>query len=66
MDLIYSLTGGGPVGKTTTLSMLIANQALTTNNYGYGSAISVISFFILAIVAVIYIKASGFGKESDE
>ena len=46
--------------------MLIANQALTTNNYGYGSAISVISFFILAIVAVIYIKASGFGKESDE
>ena len=66
VDLIYSLTGGGPVGKTTTLSMLIANQALTTNNYGYGSAISVISFFILAIVAVIYIKASGFGKESDE
>lgn len=65
VDLIYSLTGGGPVGKTTTLSMLIANQALTTNNYGYGSAISVVSFFILAIIAVIYMKASGFGKGSD-
>ncbi|GAA6502565.1 sugar ABC transporter permease [Blautia parvula] len=66
VDLIYSLTGGGPVGKTTTLSMLIANQALTTNNYGYGSAISVVSFFILAIIAVIYMKASGFGKGSEE
>lgn len=66
VDLIYSLTGGGPVGKTTTLSMLIANQALTTNNYGYGSVISVVSFFILAIIAVIYMKASGFGKGSEE
>ncbi len=65
VDLIFSLTNGGPVGKTTTLSVLIANQALTTNNYGYGSAISVVSFFILAIVAIIYMKVSGFGKGSD-
>jgi multiple sugar transport system permease protein len=64
VDLIYTLTGGGPVGKTTTLSILIANQALTTNNYGYGSAMSVISFFLLTIIAAIYIKATGFGKES--
>lgn len=64
VDLIYTLTGGGPVGKTTTLSMLIANQALTTSNYGYGSAMSVISFFLLTIIAAIYIKATGFGKES--
>ena len=63
VDLIYSLTGGGPVGKTTTLSMLIANQAIKTSNYGYGSALSVVSFAILAIIAVIYMKLSGFGKE---
>lgn len=65
VDLLYTLTGGGPVGKTTTLSILIANQALTTNNYGYGSAISVISFFILAVVALVYMKTTGFGKEGD-
>lgn len=65
VDLIYSLTGGGPVGKTTTVSLLIANQALHTSNYGYGSAISVISFCILAVFAVIYIKLSGFGKEKE-
>ena len=65
VDLIYSLTGGGPIGKTTTISMLIANQAIKTNNYGYGSAISVVSFALLAVVAIVYIKASGFGKEED-
>ena len=63
VDLIYSLTGGGPVGKTTTLSMLIAYQAIKTSNYGYGSALSVVSFAILAVIAVIYMKLSGFGKE---
>jgi len=63
VDLIYSLTGGGPVGKTTTLSILIANHATKTSNYGYGSAISVISFLILAIFAMIYLKASRFGTE---
>lgn len=63
VDLIYSLTGGGPVGKTTTLSMLIANQAIKTGNYGYGSALSVISFLILGIIAIVYMKVSGFGRE---
>lgn len=63
VDLIYSLTGGGPVGKTTTLSILIANQATKTSNYGYGSAISVISFLILSVAALIYLKVSKFGTE---
>lgn len=65
VDLIYSLTGGGPVGKTTTLSILIANQATRTSNYGYGSAISVISFLLLAVFAFIYLKLSKFGGEEE-
>ena len=64
VDLIYSLTGGGPAGMTTTLSMYIADQAIRTSNYGYGSAISVISFVILTLFAVIYMKCTNFGKES--
>jgi ABC-type sugar transport systems, permease components len=63
VDLIISLTGGGPIGRTTTLSILIANQAMGTNNYGYGSALSVVSFIILTIFAMVYLKASKFGKE---
>ena len=66
VDLIYSLTGGGPVGKTTTLSILIANQATKTSNYGYGSALSVISFLILTIFAFIYLKLTNFGQEDNE
>lgn len=64
VDLIYSLTGGGPAGMTTTLSMYIADQAIRTSNYGYGSAISVVSFLILSVFAVIYMKCTNFGKDS--
>ena len=64
VDLIYSLTGGGPVGRTTTLSILVANQATTSANYGYGSALSVICFVILSVFAVIYLKLTNFGKEA--
>lgn len=62
VDLIFSLTGGGPAGKTTTLSILIANQAIHTNNFGYGSAISVISFLFLTFFAVFYVQLTRFGK----
>jgi len=64
VDLIYSLTGGGPVGRTTTLSILVANQATVTANYGYGSALSVICFVFLAVFAVIYLSLTNFGKEA--
>ncbi len=64
VDLIYSLTGGGPAGKTTTLSILVANQAIHTSNFGYGSALSVCSFFILTFFAVTYIRVTRFGREN--
>ncbi|MDR7813936.1 carbohydrate ABC transporter permease [Lacrimispora sp.] len=64
VDLIYSLTGGGPAGMTTTLSMYIADQAIRTSNYGYGSSISVVSFLILSIFAIIYMKCTNFGKDN--
>ncbi|MFV0242107.1 MAG: carbohydrate ABC transporter permease [Lacrimispora sphenoides] len=64
VDLIYSLTGGGPAGMTTTLSMYIADQAIRTSNYGYGSSISVVSFLILSVFAIIYMKCTNFGKDS--
>ncbi|WP_320128908.1 sugar ABC transporter permease [uncultured Sphaerochaeta sp.] len=60
VDLIYCLTGGGPAGKTTTLSMYIAEQAIRTSNYGYGSAISVVSFLILTLFALGYLKITKF------
>jgi len=63
VDLIMNLTGGGPARMTTTLTMYIVNTAVTDQNFGYGSALATVSFFILFAFAVIYLKASRFGRE---
>src|SRR5690554_3191414 len=63
VDMIMNLTGGGPVRRTTTLSIYLSQQAIKTNNFGYGSAIGVIYFVILALFSLIYLKLSGFGEE---
>lgn len=66
VDLILNLTGGGPIFRTTTLAVYLANTAKRDGNFGYGSALAVVSFFILLVFAVVYLKLSGFGKETDE
>jgi len=63
VDLIMNLTGGGPGHITTTLTMYIVNTAVTNQNFGYGSALATVSFFILLVFAIIYLKLSRFGKE---
>lgn len=63
VDVIFNLTGGGPVNRTTTLTMYLTQTAVRDNNFGYGSAIAMIAFIILSIVAAVYIKATGFSKE---
>ncbi len=63
VDLIYTLTGGGPARLTTTYTMYIVDQAIHANNFGYGSALTVIAFMILLAFAGIYLWLSKFGKE---
>ncbi|MEK3719462.1 MULTISPECIES: carbohydrate ABC transporter permease [Paenibacillus] len=63
VDLIFTMTGGGPANATTTLTMYVANQAIVAQNFGYGSALTVISFLILLVFAMGYLKLSRFGKE---
>ena len=62
VDLIFNLTGGGPAHYTTTLTMYIAKQAISGGNFGYGSALTVVSFVILAIFAVFYMKITRYEK----
>jgi multiple sugar transport system permease protein len=57
-DLVYVLTGGGPGGSTTSLSLYAYNYYVS-GDFGYGSAVSVIVFVFAAVLAVAYIK---FGK----
>ncbi len=58
-DLVYVLTGGGPGGSTTSISLYAYNYYVT-GDFGYGSAVSVIVFFLAAILAFIYIKLGKF------
>ncbi len=61
-DLIYVLTGGGPGGSTTSVS-LYAFKYYLTGDFGYGSAISVIIFLLASILAILYIKFGNFTEE---
>ncbi|AMO85309.1 multiple sugar transport system permease protein [Solibacillus kalamii] len=63
VDLIFNLTGGGPAHSTTTLTMYIAELAVHGSNFGYGSALTVISFGILLVFAALYLKLSRYEKE---
>lgn len=57
-DLVYVLTGGGPGGSTTSLSLYAYNYYLS-GDFGYGSAVSLLVFLIAGLLSVFYLK---FGK----
>jgi trehalose/maltose transport system permease protein len=54
-DLIYVLTGGGPGGSTTSLSLYAYNYYVSGDS-GYGSAVSVIVFLIAITLSAVYLK----------
>jgi len=53
-DLITVLTGGGPVGSTSTIVVATQQQAFTYQNVGQGAAYAVIGGGIAAVLAVGY------------
>lgn len=63
VDVILNLTGGGPAHKTTTLTMYIVEKAMGASDYGYASALAVVSFLFLLIFAIIYLKLNKTGGE---
>lgn len=65
IDLIYNLTGGGPAHRTTTLTMYIAENAIHGSDFGYGSALTVVSFGILFIFAALYLKITRYEREEE-
>ncbi|MBY5033969.1 sugar ABC transporter permease [Streptococcus gallolyticus] len=57
-DLIYSLTKGGPDGKTETLGLMVFKNAFTNNQFGYANAVAVVLFIIITIISVVQITMS--------
>jgi len=60
-DLIYVLSGGGPGGSTTSLSFY-AYSFYISGDFGYGSAVSVLIFFITFGLSLLYIKVGRFSE----
>lgn len=66
IDMIFTMTNGGPMDKTTTLPIYMMKTAIIKGNYGYGSTIGVVAFLLLLGFAIMYIKLSGYGGKEDE
>ena len=58
-DTVYVLTGGGPGDKTETLSVYAYKLMFQTLQFGYGSAVSVITFACVLLISVLYIRLLG-------
>lgn len=55
-SLIYTMTAGGPSNKTTTLSILMYQEAFINYQLGYGTAISMIILGIGIVLSLCYLK----------
>jgi len=62
LDIIYVLTGGGPGGSTTSVSLYAYNYYVT-GDFGYGSAVSVAVFLIASALSVVYMKFITIGDQ---
>ena len=63
-DTVAVTTAGGPVNATRVLQFYIYQRAFNEQDFGYGSALAVILFLILAVVAFIQMKFLR-GNQSD-
>ncbi len=63
-DTVAVTTQGGPINASRVIQYYIFQRAFTQHDFGYGSALAVILFVILALVAFIQMKFLR-GNESD-
>lgn len=55
-NVIYVLTGGGPMDATETMMIKIYHEAFGKYNLGMSSTLSIIVFIILTILSILYWK----------
>ncbi len=53
--LIWKTTGGGPVGATQTISIMIYNTAFQFFDYSYASTIGVAGFVLSMLAAILFV-----------
>jgi multiple sugar transport system permease protein len=55
-DLIFLLTGGGPVTSTQTLPLLVYKEAFALNQMGMAAAYAVVMMAIMLLFMIIYVR----------
>jgi len=55
-DLIFLLTGGGPVTSTQTLPLLVYKEAFALNQMGMAAAYAVVMMAIMLVFMVVYMR----------
>ena len=55
-DIVYAMTRGGPANGTQTISFYAYITAFSEQNYGLGSAISLIVLLIVLVLSTVYLR----------
>lgn len=58
-DLVYALTGGGPLGGTETLGFLTYREAFRMSHFGYGAAVAYAAFAVVLGITMIQWRIGG-------
>lgn len=66
IDMIFTMTNGGPARMTTTLPIYVMQASIVEGDYGYGSALAAIAFCILLVFAVLYMRVTRYGGSIDD
>jgi raffinose/stachyose/melibiose transport system permease protein len=53
-DLVWVMTGGGPVNASSTMAIAMFKAGFRSHEFGYGSALAVILFLFCLVVALLY------------
>lgn len=63
VDIIFSMTKGGPNFSTLTLPVYVVLTFINSLDLGYASAISVVMAILLLLFSIAYLALSKYGKE---
>ena len=53
-DLVWIMTLGGPANASNTMAVYLIDHGFRRSQFGYGSAVVMILFFISFVVALVY------------
>ena len=54
-DLVYAMTGGGPVNATELIGIFMYRAAFISGRLGYGAAIAAVMFLLNILITVVYV-----------